>query len=376
MKILSAVIVLSFRRSLLCARETPPCRAPRPHEKWLASKWIQRRSVIIAIAVAGVIFPLSAGVASAQYATPDGKPPLPALKMQTEMEKALEAARPVVVRGPTEVPLLDQAVLHLPADYVYIPAKEARAIMAAMGNRLGDGLLGVLFPATRNEDWFIIAQYQMSGYISDDDAKDWNAEEMLESIKTSTEEANKERVSRGIAAMEVTGWVERPHYDPAAHQLKWSISSKDKDARVGARQGINYNTFTLGREGFVSLNLVTDLKVVEAQKPLVSELLSGLKFKDGKRYADFNSSTDKVAEYGLAALVAGVAAKKLGLLALASVFVAKFFKVIVIGGLVALWGGFKAFRRRTKSVPGQTAPVDLAARPGSALLDKGTNKPG
>ena len=39
-------------------------------------------------------------------------------------------------------------------------------------------------------------------------------------------------------------------------------------------------------------------------------------FNQGKRYGDFDSTTDKVAAYGLAALVAGVVVKKLGLLAL------------------------------------------------------------
>ena len=59
-------------------------------------------------------------------------------------------------------------------------------------------------------------------------------------------------------------------------------------------------------------------------------------FKSGKRYGDFNSSTDKVAAYGLAALVAGVAAKKLGLLALFAATILKFAKVIAIA--VAAFG--------------------------------------
>ena len=54
---------------------------------------------------------------------------------------------------------------------------------------------------------------------------------------------------------------------------------------------------------------------------------------------------DRVAAYGLAALVAGVAAKKLGLLALFAAFVVKFAKVIVIaiaafGAAIVRW--FKA----------------------------------
>ncbi len=169
-------------------------------------------------------------------------------------------------------------------------------------------------------------------------------------MKNGTEEANKERKTRGLPEMEITGWVERPQYDAATHQLKWSIASKDKGAPDGAEKGINYNTYTLGRDGFITMNPVTDLKSVESQKPMAAQLLAGLKFNSGKSYADFNSTTDKVAEYGLAALIGGVAAKKLGLLALAAAFLAKFIKVIVIGGLALAGGAFKFLRRR-KPVP-------------------------
>ena len=93
----------------------------------------------------------------------------------------------------------------------------------------------------------------------------------------------------------------------------------------------------LGREGYVSLNLITSSSTVEADKPAAHELLAAVNFNDGKRYGDFNASTDKVAAYGLAALVGGIAAKKLGLLAAAGVFIAKFAKVIIVG--VAAAGG-------------------------------------
>jgi len=54
-----------------------------------------------------------------------------------------------------------------------------------------------------------------------------------------------------------------------------------------------------------------------------------------------------VAEYGLAALVVGVGAKKLGLFALIAAFVAKFAKVAILAA-VALGGGFlKFFKRKT-----------------------------
>jgi uncharacterized membrane-anchored protein len=84
---------------------------------------------------------------------------------------------------------------------------------------------------------------------------------------------------------------------------------------------------------------------VAADKQAAHELLAAVKFNDGKGYGDFKPSTDKVAAFGLAALVAGVAAKKLGLLALLAATVVKFTKVIVI----AAAGGLALVRRWLKS---------------------------
>ena len=63
-----------------------------------------------------------------------------------------------------------------------------------------------------------------------------------------------------------------------------------------------------------------------------------------RNYSDH--STDKVATYGLAALVAGVAAKKLGFFAMAALFFAKFAKVgiLALGGLAAAVSAF--FKRK------------------------------
>jgi hypothetical protein len=77
-------------------------------------------------------------------------------------------------------------------------------------------------------------------------------------------------------------------------------------------------------------------------------MLSALNFDEGKRYADFNASTDRVAEYGLAALVAGAAAKKLGFFALAFAFLAKFAKVGILAAAAIGAGLFKFFGKKQK----------------------------
>jgi uncharacterized membrane-anchored protein len=270
---------------------------------------------------------------------------------QKEYAAAASAARKALKAGPTTVFLSDQARLKLPKGYGFIPGKQAARLLVAMGNVIHRPPLGMIIPMDGGQ-WFVVARYRDAGYIKDDDAKHWDAAKLLESIRQGTEEANKERRKRGIPDLVVNGWVESPKYDSASHQLVWSVSAHDKGDNSADAQGINYNTYALGREGYISMNLITDLKAIDADKPAAHALLAGLHFNTGKRYGDFNPSTDKVAAYGLAALVAGVAAKKLGLLAIVGAFVAKFAKVLLIAAAAAAGGLGKWFGgRKKKSSP-------------------------
>jgi uncharacterized membrane-anchored protein len=144
------------------------------------------------------------------------------------------------------------------------------------------------------------------------------------------------RRTRGFPEIEATGWVEAPKYDATTHRLVWSLASKVKNAPAGAENGVNYNTYALGREGYISMNLVTGMNTVEAEKPVAQQLLAALEYNDGKRYTQFDSTTDHVAEFGLAALIGGVAAKKLGLFAVIAAFLAKFAKVILLAGIAGI----------------------------------------
>ena len=268
---------------------------------------------------------------------------------QAELENASGAASEALQSGPANIPLAGQATLKLPEHYGFIPAAEARRLMEAMGNNAAD-TLGMIIPEEGDADWFVDITYEASGYVKDDDAKNWNADELLTSLKEGTEAGNVDRKERGFSEFEVVGWIEKPQYDTTVRQLVWSAEIRDKGDVTGEVNGINYNTYALGREGYVSMNLVTDVATVESLKPTIKTLLTNLSFDEGKRYNDFNASTDKVAEYGLAALVAGVAAKKLGLLAVIAAFLVKFWK---LGISVLLGGGSllrKVFKRKTDVV--------------------------
>jgi uncharacterized membrane-anchored protein len=261
-------------------------------------------------------------------------------------EAAWLAANVAMLHGPKTIPLRDQAQIALPEGYGFVPREQAVMVMEAMGNQADDRLIGLIFPLVEGKDWFVAVDFEPSGYIEDGEAKEWDADGLLDSLKKGTEMANEEREQRGIEPIKVTRWIEQPQYDAGVHHLVWSAEVRLRDGE-DPDPGVNYNTYVLGREGYISMALVTAVSTVEADKPAAKELLGAVAFNEGKRYSDFNASTDKVAAYGLAALIGGVAAKKLGLLAVAAAFFAKFAKLIIVGVIALGAGVMKMFRGRS-----------------------------
>jgi uncharacterized membrane-anchored protein len=261
-------------------------------------------------------------------------PPDPAASLTPYQQDLIKTA----TVGPASIRLRDQAALSLPSGAAFIPQAAARTLMLRYGNKTDENFLGIIMPWEQS-DWFITLEYFPAGYVSDEDAKNWNADDLLKSIRDNTEKDNADRRQRGVAELDIQGWVEKPHYDGTNHRLIWSILVKRKDAPAEAVSSINYRMYALGRQGYMSLTMVTDAAHIQARKPIAAAMLSHVSFDGGKRYGDFNSSTDHVAEYGLAALVGGVVIHKLGFFALIAAFLlkgAKFIAVLALGGVAAV----------------------------------------
>jgi uncharacterized membrane-anchored protein len=264
--------------------------------------------------------------------------PMDAAGREQELKAAFAEGWKAAAQGKADVPLAGQAAIHLPPNYTFIPQPQAARIMRALGNTASPSLSGLIFPSSGPQTWFVAVKFISSGYIKDDEAKDWKADELLANLRAGTEEANKDRAARGFEPIEVVGWAEPPAYDPRTHRLVWAATNREKNHPDGSL-GVNYNTYALGREGYFSLNLLTDADMLAGQKVHSRTLLAALEYNKGKDYSDFNASTDNVAAYGITALVAGVAAKKLGLFALIGAFLVKGAKILIIAagaGLLAL----------------------------------------
>ena len=274
-------------------------------------------------------------------------PPLSAEARRAELQAAWKAASVTATHGPATVPLRDQATLKLPGGgMVFIPQAEATRLSRAQGNHPGPDLVGMVTTFRDADHWIVVIRWTADGYIRDNDAKDLNPDDILESLREGTDAGNKDRVARGFPELELTGWTQPPHYDAATHRLAWSLGVKQKHEPPG-EGSVNFNTRALGREGYFSLNLITGQDTIEQDRGVSATLLSGLDYVEGKRYADFNASTDRVAEYGLAALLGVVALKKLGFIALAGAFLLKFAKV----GALAVVGVGLAIKRLLRRRP-------------------------
>jgi uncharacterized membrane-anchored protein len=234
------------------------------------------------------------------------------------------------------------ATLNLPEGYRYLdPDQAQRLLVEGWGNPPGDKPLGMIVPAAINpmtdEGWGVIITYTEDGYVEDGDAAKIDYDEMLTEMQTATREGNAERVEAGYSPMELVGWAERPHYDAAAHKLYWA-----RELRVDtfSTHTLNYDVRVLGRQGVLSLNAIAGMQQLPTVQRDMQGVLNFVEFNEGNRYADF-SDGDKVAAYGIGALVAGKVAVKAGFfkILLAALLAGKKFLVI---GVIAIG----AFLRR------------------------------
>ncbi len=247
------------------------------------------------------------------------------------------AKRTGVLEGPAKAQLQDIAQIDVPAGYEFIDGKRTRALLKAEGEPVSGRELGLLSPISTNEQRSVIFEFDNSGYVKDDEKNQLDADKLLAAIKRGTEEANKERVRHGNPPLVIVGWEQPPKYDEATHNLEWAIRATTGDQAI-----LNYNTRLLGRKGVMEVVLIVDADKLPQTLPAFRSLLANYSFQTGQNYAEYRPG-DKVAKYGLAALVLGgaaVGAAKLGLFAWLAVFFKKGLKFIIIA-VVAIIASIK-----------------------------------
>ena len=209
-------------------------------------------------------------------------------------------------------------------------------------------MLGLILPKgerslSDEKSWAVVVTYSDDGYVSDEEAAKTDYTKLLKDMQAGTREANQARKKAGYETVELVGWAAPPRYDASSNKLYWA---KELSFEGSPEHTLNYDIRVLGRKGYLSLNAVSGMSQLATVQEGMQRVLGMTEFDAGHRYADFNQATDKVAAYGIAALVAGGLAAKAGLFGklLALLLAAKklvFVAIAAIGGVIA-----KLFKRR------------------------------
>lgn len=241
--------------------------------------------------------------------------------------------------GPSVGRIAATATINIPSGYVFLDSQNTRRFLELAGNPPRDGHF--LF-APNSLKWFSVFSFNASGYVKDDEKIDPDA--LLKSLKDSDGPSNEERKRLGMAAIYTEGWAVQPHYDDQTKRLEWGTRLKYQNGTLNA----NYTIRLLGRTGVMSAVLVSDLETLPTDTQQFKTALQQYDFVAGEKYAEFKQG-DKIAEYGLAALILGGAAAvatKKGFWAVIAGFFAAFWKILAGLGIAALAGLGKIFKSK------------------------------
>jgi uncharacterized membrane-anchored protein len=245
------------------------------------------------------------------------------------------------------------STLSPPESYVYVVGEDARKMHEISGNKPTEELEAIAIDDNGDSTYF---SYSDSGFISIEDWKELDPAALLTQIQDSTENGNQWRKSNGYSELHVLGWAQEPTLDTNTNTVFWAIAAED-DGRVI----INSRAIRLGRYGFEKVTWVTGKDKYTPFGGCLDEMLRAHSFNKGARYQD-HVSGDKVAGYGIAAVVAGMAGAKfvkVGGLAVVLKKVGSF----LFAGICAL---FLVLKKRVKAWIGRRNGVVALTPPESA----------
>lgn len=232
--------------------------------------------------------------------------------------------------------------INVPNGFKYLnPIQAEKVLVDLWGNPKSDNLtMGLILPEKQSimgdNGYVFNIQYDEIGYVKDDDADEIDYDELLTQMKKDTDEENEARKKEGYGAINLVGWAAKPFYDKERKILHWAKEIKFDTDSINST--LNYNVRILGRKGVLVLNAIAKTSELPLVQKDINQVLDIVKFNDGYKYEEFDSSIDEVAAWTIGGLVAGKVLTKVGILAL----IAKFGKLIA---LVVL-GFFGAFKKK------------------------------
>jgi len=224
-----------------------------------------------------------------------------------------------------------KAWVDVPEGFKFLDAKQANTVLVDLWGNPPSDVSGLLLktdegPVSTNFSYAIEINYTDAGHISDDDANDYDYDELLEDMQADSDAANEERKKQGYRTQHLVGWASKPYYDENRKILFWAkeFNFEDEDINI-----LNYNYLFLGRDGYFTYNVIGYMDVLDEVKKEESQFLGSLNYSPGHTYSDFDPKFDKLAAVGIGGLVAGKILAKSGFF----VLLAKFWKILAVGAV-------------------------------------------
>jgi uncharacterized membrane-anchored protein len=229
--------------------------------------------------------------------------------------------------GPVLGKLGDEARVTVPEGCHFTGQDGTRQFMELSENPVSGSELGTVLcrltdaKGETESTWFAVFEFDDSGYVKDDEKKSLDGDAILASLKEGNEQGNKARKKRGWEAIYLDGWQVAPHYDDRTKNLTWATKLHGEDQS----KVLNHSVRLLGRGGVMSVDLVVSPDYYDRALPAFDAIVGDFKYSTGHSYAEWRDG-DKIAKYGLTALVAGGAGAMLAKTGLLQ----KFGKAIVL----------------------------------------------
>jgi uncharacterized membrane-anchored protein len=252
--------------------------------------------------------------------------------------KALESLH--WVRGPAVVDVPGKSKLVVPENYLFLDIADTSKYLE-LNQNIPSGEEVMVAP--KGLQWAAYLSFSEEGYVKDDEKID--AVELLKAMQEGDKAQNEARKRRGWPSLHVVGWAVPPAYNSSNKRLEWATVLE-----VEGRRNVNFSTKVLGRRGHTSVILASGVDELSAARPELEAVLAGYSFNSGESYAEWVPG-DKVAEYGLAALVLGGAAAiatKKGLWAVLAGFLATGWKFLLAGGIAVAAGARRFLGKKSR----------------------------
>jgi uncharacterized membrane-anchored protein len=246
--------------------------------------------------------------------------------------------------GPCTATMDNIGQVKVPAGYKFTGKAGTNTLMDLTRNLRNPKDMGLICPVTwdplqlGNTDWFSVFVWEDIGYVKDDEKASLDANAIMQSLRQGNEQGNQQRARQGLPELELVGWEQQPFYDPQTNLLSWGTRARQK-GQIVVGDVINYNARILGRGGVMSVELIITPEHLQRELPKYKEIVKAFSFLPGQKYAEWRPG-DKVATYGLTALISGgivAAAAKSGLLGK----LGKFIIYIVVAVFVGIGAIFK-----------------------------------